>query len=378
MRNFLLNNKQSRWLISVIGLLVLVCELANAEEARKVYLPLTFFAEARTLQTSACLQVTEHTYQDRQWWERATLSTKTPEESFKGVIAAIRKKDHQSLLDLSHPTLGRDPELFDRQANALFQQFEKVQLVSVSRSFTFDGIAVFFAKFNLEGRSFFVPLSFAVDTSGGYKFLPYRTEIVTYTLVNDWFNSPWGPTETESPSYCTEKIIKKFTHKISLIALQKPNDKADASVLFLSGMPIINGKSLKGIVKQVMYAIETMKSTDLSKVKGIDDFLKHLSLEGANRLKDWFATATQPERDRYKSELVDIEPFYVFDARPLVIIYGKTKNSVQSMHFTANENNELLWTNSSHITVMDKVFKSGYLYDAALLDKPFSEIKIKN
>jgi hypothetical protein len=52
-------------------------------------------------------------------------------------------------------------------------------------------------------------------------------------------------------------------------------------------------------------------------------------------------------------------------------------NTVQVMYFTVRSDNALLWTNSSHITVSDKIFKRGPLYNAASLPRPFSNVATK-
>lgn len=46
------------------------------------------------------------------------------------------------------------------------------------------------------------------------------------------------------------------------------------------------------------------------------------------------------------------------------------------MSFTPTADHRWLWTNSASITEIDKVFRQGPLYKAALQTKPFSEFKI--
>jgi hypothetical protein len=50
---------------------------------------------------------------------------------------------------------------------------------------------------------------------------------------------------------------------------------------------------------------------------------------------------------------------------------------VQVLYFTLGSGHELLWTNSSYIVDADKLYKQGPLYDASLLNPPFSSIAIK-
>jgi hypothetical protein len=62
-----------------------------------------------------------------------------------------------------------------------------------------------------------------------------------------------------------------------------------------------------------------------------------------------------------------------------MVVYTRSPGgSVQVMYFlTIGPRHDLLWTNSSHITVEDKVFKSDASYDSAKLKPPFSNLVLK-
>jgi hypothetical protein len=112
--------------------------------------------------------------------------------------------------------------------------------------------------------------------------------------------------------------------------------------------------------------------------KGIDEITPRMTPEGANRLKDWYAKATEDERKAYREALTGQRPFFVFDASPLVAVYTRAASgSVQVLYFVADPTGALLWANSSHVTIADRVFKRGPLFDAAQLEKPFSTVVIK-
>jgi len=93
---------------------------------------------------------------------------------------------------------------------------------------------VFFGEFRFKDHSAFAPLIFAVEGDGSFGFLPYRTEAVTYRLVNDWFNASVGPPAAGTPAYCGDGDIKRATHRISLaISPDTSRPPRHPSALFL-------------------------------------------------------------------------------------------------------------------------------------------------
>jgi len=61
-----------------------------------------------------------------------------------------------------------------------------------------------------------------------------------------------------------------------------------------------------------------------------------------------------------------------------MVVYTRSRDgSVQGIYFTSGSRNDLLWTNSSYITVEDKVFKSDASYDSGKLKQPFSNLAIR-
>ena len=162
----------ARGLMAAASLLGLGCGVAIAEDGRVAYLPMAFSAEGQTIQTTACLQVTEQVYPSSAWWEEPSGDTGAAEHAFRAVIAAIKRKDRTALLELSDPAHGRDPQRFDGQAAAFFQQFDVIKLVTVPRAYVFDGLVVFFAQLQSATQKAFVPFAFAYEQDGSYGFLP--------------------------------------------------------------------------------------------------------------------------------------------------------------------------------------------------------------
>jgi len=365
-----------RTLMLIVVGLSLGCGAAAAGPGHPAYLPMTFHAESQSIRTTACLQVVERTYPQSAWWEDTRSTLDAPERALQAVIAAIKRRDRTALYQHSHPTLGRDPKRFDDQAKAFFQQFEALELSAVPRAYEFDGLAVFFAKIRFKQQTFFAPFIFASEDDGSFGFLPYRTDTVTYQLVDDWFNSMWGPAATANPAYCTGEDIKRATHRVSLVPSSgTANWAGPRSSLFLVGASLDTPGRLATLVSRVSAAMRDLKSALAG--RGIDDFAARLTPDGARRVKEWFATADQAERGRYQAAITGQQPFFLFDASPLVIVYTKSPVGVRVMYFTFNAGNRLLWTNSSYITVADRVFDKGPLRDAAVLAQPFSSIALK-
>jgi len=362
-------------LIVVAGLLGLGSGVATAESGRLVYLRTVFSAEGRPIRTTACLQVAERTYPQTAWWEDSSGAADAPERALKAVIAAIKHKDRAALLRLTHPTQGRDPKRFNEQADAYFQQLGVIALVAMPRAYEFDGLVVFLAELRLkEQTAFFAPFVFASEDDGSFGFLPYRTTTVTYQLVQDWFDSTWRPAATTSSTYCDQGDIKRATHRISLGSSPgAPNRAGHPSQLFLIGAPIDGPGEATNLVARVKSTIENLKSA----LANGGDFVKYMTPEGGRRLKDWFASGDPTDRRKYASLVTEQQPFFLFDASPLVIVYTRSRVGVQVMYFTLNANKELLWTNSAYIVEADNVYKRGPLYNAALLNTPFSSIAIK-
>lgn len=343
-----------------------------------VYLPLTFYTETQAIRTSICLEVTEHLNPSSRWWESSGASGNASERAFKALLASIKRKDLNALFELCDPTVGRDPQGFNDQATALFQQLEKVQVVAVPRAYEFDGFVVFFAQIHFKGKSFCAPFIFKYKKNGSLGFLPRRTDNLTFLLVNDWFNESGG-SFTDKPAYCSNTEIHRATHQISLMTSSDTSETTlRHSRLFLTGASVDVSGKLSSLAKKVEVTIAEMKSAlDSGEVEG---FIRYLTPEGGNRLKNWFSRANEPDRSTYKKSIIEQHPFFVFDASPLVVVYTYVMSSgrrVEVMYFTYNSNNELLWTNSSYVTVADRIFKRGPLYEAALLSKPFSGIEIK-
>ncbi len=356
--------------LTVMSALGLGSERASAQDVRTVYAPMAFHAEAGDLRTTACLQLAERVYPASAWWETGSGTGGGPERTFRSVIVAIKQKDRGALLKLTDTAQARDTAQFDRQADAFFEQFQSIQLLAVPRAYEFDGLVAFLGKFQSTRQTAFVPLVFAHDGGDTFRFLPSRTNKASFRIVTDWF-APSGAAPTETPSYCTDADVKRATHRVSLVP-----SRWRPSALLLTGAPLDARGPLSAVTTRVKATIDRMKAA--LRVGDVDAFANDMTPEGGGRLKQWFATAPQNERDRYKTAFVEQQPFFVFDESPLLVVYVRTaQRDVQVLYFTVAPDKRLLWTNASHLTTSDQVFKQGPLFAAAGSTKPFSSLAIK-
>ena len=356
----------------VIVTAVLSCgvAVASAQDVRTVYASMPFSVERGMLRTSACLQLTERAYPLTRWWEIAPAATEGPDRAFELVIAAMKQKKRDALLALTDPTQLRNIIEFDRQATAYFQQFESIELHAVPRAYELDGLVMFFGQFRSTRQTAFVPLSFAYENNDTYGFLPSRATSTTSKLVNDWF-APSGSAAADGPAYCNDADVKRATHHISLAPSQWRQ-----STLLLTGAPLDAPGALSAVAAEIKSTISKMK--DVFRGSDVDGFFKYQTPEDAARLKQWFASASQAERDRYKTYFSEQQPFFVFDESPLVVVYTRMHDrSIRVLYFKVGEDKRSLWMNSSYLTLAHPVFERGPLFDAAASARPFSNLLIK-
>ena len=354
----------------VVAACVLAAATAQAQESRTVHAPMTFKAEAGPLRSTACLQLVERTLPATRWWEADGRGASPADAAFKAVIAALKQQDRAALVKLTDAAQARDTANFDKQAYAFFAQLKAIQLVEVSRAYEFDGLAVYMAKLQSDAQTAYVPFAFTHQADDSYQFLPARSDLVTFTMVNDWY-IPSLSAPPVAPPYCAESAVKRATHRVSLVSSSwRP------SALLLTGVPLEAQASQSGIAAQVKSTIDRMKTALRS--GNIDQFAGNMTPVGGDRLKQFFATAQPSERETYTKAFLDQQPFFAFDQSPLVVAYVRTpQGRVEALYFTVAADKRLLWTNSAYITVSDKVFKQGPLFAAAESMPPFSRLVIK-
>ena len=367
-----------RGMVVMVGLFFMVSRIAMAETGNSVYMPM-IFDSGQVIRTTACLQVTEHVYPPA-WWEHFVGKTDTPEYALTAMILATKRKDKGALFELTEPTQRSDSKRFDNDVTQSFKWMETFEVVAIPSAYEVGNLFVFFVQIKQGERVNYLTYAFTHKNGGGFAFLPYGSEQLSYVIVSDWLNSMWGPAKTDKPEYCTDENIKNATHRIPLSSLDNAKSVFPPSYLFFKGASLNepNAPTSK-LARQIQSTIEEIKSEIKSPDhKRLDEFIKHLTSDGGKGLKEWFASANQSELSSYKKAITEQFPIFFIDALPLVVVYAKSQGgSLQVMFFISNANNELLWTHTSHISNSTKIFTKGPLRDAALEAKPFANSLIK-
>ncbi len=356
---------------------------AWAGEEREVAFPLIFFQERTEVKTSACLRVREKVYDpDRAPWNSFRNQARTePETLLTETIAAMQNKDSARLKELSHPSLGRDPQKFQKQASGYFRIFEELQVGDVWGYYRFADRLVFFFHVHLPRKSFFTDFAFAREETGKFRFIRNGPRGLTLQFVSGWFQSDWGPAKGQSPVYCMPPLLKRMTHKVLL-------DKRFDKRLDHGGHPLdappellLIGRNLADKDKEDQpYAalrdkISTMKNA--LRAGQWDQYFDNFTEHGKKKVKAWFLGAPEGERRKYIESFQNQEPFYVFNAEPLFIVYTRTKLSgIQALYFVRDKNGQFRWANAAYATIIDAIFKSRRFAEAASEKKPFDKWKV--
>jgi hypothetical protein len=370
-------SRRSGLCLPLLAILILRCAPAWAAAGREVYIPLTFHGEDDESKTSACLLVHERVYPaSTETWRGFSQPADAAERAFEAVYTAIRQKDGAALLKTIDPGARASIKNYDQESRGLFSQFETVQLVNVVRAYEFDGLIAFFAAFKSGTRQAYAPLVFAVESDGSFGFLPYRSTLVTYNIVKDWFDAKWGPSNTDSPAYCTPQQVAGATHRFRIgTGGPSSGQNSQPSTLYLSGAAFDKAGRYATTVARIKSWFAGMKTA--LQADQVSDITSYLAPHGASRLKDWYATATDADRKLYRQSIVTQQPFFMFDLSGVLVVYTKSDAGVVQVIYLAISGERLLWTNSATITNTDEVFKRGVLSAAASAKDPFAQGEIK-
>jgi hypothetical protein len=350
---------------------------ANSAESgfRTTYLKLVFDAEGKQELTSGCFNVQEKRYEDARWWSTpGGTDRRDVEHLLKKVVAALRNRDRASLLQMSDPA-SRAPKVFDRQAEAFFQQFGVLTVKEIPRSIQINSLILFFLTFDHQGKVFSAPLVFRKAGENEFWFLPEGSMSLDYLLVSEWFDTLSASADKVDSYHCTSAEIARASYRVPISSGPAVAAK-DRSYLYLAGSQL--GKIFPPT--ELATRIESTLSNLKASLMAYDGAapLPTFGPLGAKRLKDWWATADASERSNYISAVVTQEPFFVFDLSPLIVLYTKSHHNIpRIMYFTPDGKGSLRWTNSSYGTTLDRIFKNGPLYDAAKLAPPFSSVLIR-
>ena len=369
--------------IIAIGLILLSQHSgAWAGEERDVAIPLIFDHDDGTeIKTSACLRVREKVYSAdvAPWTSFRSQARSEPETILTETIAAMQNKDSARLKELSHPSLARDPQKFQKQAPTYFRHVEGLKRGNVWGYYRFADRLVFLFKLNFR-RNYFTQFPFARGETGKFGILPAGFLSLPFGFVSSWFHSDWGPYKTRSPVYCTPSLLKQMTHKV---LLEKRLDKRlkhyDSHPLDSPPELLLIGRNLTG--KNIEGQAYTELRDKISALKSAlragrkDEYFDGFTEHGRKKIEGWFLGASEEERQRYIESILTQEPFYVFNAKPLFIVFTRAGSSgIQVRFFVPDKKGQFRWANASYVTSFDRIFR--VFTKAAGEEKPFDSWKI--
>lgn len=342
---------------------------AWAADEQVVELPLIYSQGGSEVKTSACLRIRERIYADS-WTDFKNKAQAGPEKALLETITAIQQKDIPRLKELSHPEFVRDAENFKMQTSAYLKQFEVLQLGNVWGYYRLSDKFVFFLQLDYKGKSNFLDFPFVREDTRKFGFFRSSDASLQEQLVGDWFQSPWGPAKSQPPVYCEPSLIRKMTHEI----VMDETEESDSQVrLLLIGCRLYKDGPYTDLFGQIAQMKESLTHNRMNEF--FDGFTEH----DRKRNRDWFLAETEENlRTQYIENFVAQEPFYVFDADPLYVVYIRTKSlSVDALYFVRQGEQQIFrLTTESVGSSFDRIFRSKKFIEAASEEKPFDKWKI--
>lgn len=352
---------------------------SSISEETLSYIPLVVSLEGAKMKTSACLQVREKIYDTNitPWDNFKNTVATNPETDLVKIISAIQNKDSKLFENLSHSVLGSDPQKRKAQEVAYFQQFDSLQLGDVWGYQRFGDLSAFYLQIvSKTGTSGFTNFLFAGDKAGGFGFLPYKSDSLTFRLASDWFSSEWGPSKSQTPSYCPPALVEQMTHKV---VIGNDNDLNSSAELLLMGNNLTDANNKNNFSSDLLSQFTKMQEALAS--GRMDEYFGGYTANAEKIHRDWFSTKDK-EHKQYIENFVAQKPFYVFNAEPVLIVYavgkgGITGGNLRISYFVRNAEGQFKLTEESFGSAFDKTFKSKKFIEAANLEKPFGVWEIK-
>jgi hypothetical protein len=250
--------------------------------------------------------------------------------------------------------------------NEFFSQYEAVTPKRIDHVYAFDNIVLVDAVFRMGERDITFAFAFERSPDGKLQYAPCPERTAAYAAVRSWLSDPRAGDEF-SPR-CPPEVVERATHRVPF-----GPDPAQAMALLLRGAPIEKPGDLRDTADRVTAAIDGIERAVAA--KDMRALQKHMAKKGAE-VAEWWRTASAQERAAHAEALTGLEPFFVFDASPLVIAYARQNGDIRMMYFVPAADGRLIWTNSALVTEADGLFKRGPLYESASLPNPFSNYRI--
>jgi hypothetical protein len=324
----------------------------------KAYGSLMFKTEEQKVRTSACLSLDEIP---------ANAHYDGVEPVFNALIAAFKAKDEKAYNTMTVTEQSGAGRKCPQTMKEFFSEFEGFTLQRIEHVYAFDGLVLVDAVLRMPERDFTFAYAFERGPQSNLKFAPCSERTPFYAAVRSWLSDP--RVGDEFNPRCPAELIERATHRVPI-----GSDSAQAGALLLRGASVEDPSDLRATVMRVTAALKAIERAVAA--KDMRRLQKHMGTRGAAKVVEWWPTATAEQRAAYADAVTGVEPFFVFDASPLVIAYVRQKGTIQVMYFVPAADGRLIWMNSALITDADGLFKSGPLRESAALPNPFSNYRI--
>ena len=173
-----MNNKKS--LIFFIFIFFMMSSNARSEDV-VTSIPFIFSMEDQDVETEICMEVIKNDIpSDKGLWKNFISNSQNSNLSFfVELISIIQRKDLTSFNAMVHPVLASDKQEVKEQSDAYFEQFSVLEVLGVKGLFKFSSYQVIFLELKYKDKIYIVDFMFAIDSTGGYKFLPYKSKSLT-------------------------------------------------------------------------------------------------------------------------------------------------------------------------------------------------------
>ncbi|MDQ1813036.1 hypothetical protein RBA41_06930 [Massilia sp. CCM 9210] len=323
--------------------------------------------------TAACMDVAERRYDDPDWVGKAAWpGADAAEKSLISVVAALRAGERDRVLALSDPEHGRDPAQFDTQYTAFVQQLKFFRLSGVQYAYRLGTVTVFFMRIELAGKAgvrWASPFAFDTHPDGSVWFLPYRPTDLGFMLLQDWFNSEFGPTGRQSPQYCDTKGASGARFRLPLDGPLR--EKAIAAAPGPGPSPALTffGRQVgAGAPTPVVQLFEKIAAA-----AGRNDFstiVAATTAHGASQLND---IRSAEERKHFLADLAKRRPAFLVDLGDAAVLYTRGSD-VEPMYF-ARYGTEWKWVNIFVLNINSRVFGQEIMLKQAAAPQPFSALR---
>ncbi|HEX8609964.1 MAG TPA: hypothetical protein VF800_01580 [Telluria sp.] len=356
------------------AMLLLASASAFAMQLRPRAVPMLLHSyDDKVIPTAACMDVAEHRYDDPNWVGTVPgPGADAAEKSLISVVAALRAGQRERVLALSDPEHGRDPAQFDTQYTAFVQQLKVFRLSGVQYAYRIGTITVFFMNIEAAGKAgvrWTSPFAFDTHADGSVWFLPYRPTDLSFVLLQDWFDSEFGPTHEQPARYCDTKAASGARFRLPLDgssaekALTAAHGIGPAPALTFFGQPVGAGARTP-----VVQLFETIAAA-----AGRDDFatiVAATTADGASQLND---IRSAEHRSRFLADLAKRRPTFLVDLGDAAVLYTRA-DDVLPMYF-AKYGTEWKWVNIFMLNINSRVFGRRLMLEQAAAPEPLAALR---